>query len=207
MLVLASGSIARHKLLLNAAIDHKILKSGVDESIYNINEPCKLAQLLAKAKASSVYNKITKPNNNGMSDKFTAVLGCDSLLEFKGKIFGKPKNKEEAINRWLEMSSQTAILHTGHHLIFPQTKQYNEKNVCEVISTKIQFETVDLNEIKNYVSTGEPMECAGGFAIESRGSLYIKKIEGCYSNVIGISLPWLRRKYMNSKLVYKQSLN
>ena len=60
------------------------------------------------------------------------------------------------------------------------------------ISTEVHFAPLSLPEIEAYVATGEPLQCAGGFALEGRGGLCIAGIDGCYSNVIGLSLPWLR---------------
>ena len=90
------------------------------------------------------------------------------------------------------------FLHTGHYLISPgnlmsDIKSISHSNFCEgVVSTKIEFMPLSAIEILNYASTLEPYNCAGGFAIEGNGGLFIKKIDGCFSNVIGLSLPWLK---------------
>ena len=72
-----------------------------------------------------------------------------------------------------------------------------KKKVREVISSKITFAKLEKKEIRNYVNSNEPLNCAGGFALEGRGGKYIEKIDGCFSNVMGLSLPWLRRILLN----------
>ena len=96
------------------------------------------------------------------------------------------------------MSGQFGFLHTGHYLISldnskSDMESISQNNSCEgVVSTKIEFMNLSNLEIDKYASTSEPYNCAGGFAIEGNGGLFIKKIDGCFSNVIGLSLPWLK---------------
>ena len=94
MLLLASASPARRRLLEQAAIPHRVQVSGVDEDAITDPNPAQLVQLLARAKALAVWNNCTDP-------EITAVLGCDSVLAFEGEVFGKPADAEEAIARWL----------------------------------------------------------------------------------------------------------
>ena len=82
---------------------------------------------------------------------------------------------------------------TGHCLM-PGISPLLEGNVqIAVITTRLQFAAINAEEIATYVASGEPLQCAGGFALEGRGGLLVERIEGCYSNVIGLSLPLLRR--------------
>ena len=97
-----------------------------------------------------------------------------------------------------KMSGKSGLLHTGHYLMSLDNKKSNIKSIainksCEgVVSTRIEFMSLSNIEILKYASTSEPYNCAGGFAIEGYGGLFIKKIDGCFSNVIGLSLPWLK---------------
>ncbi|MFL0782381.1 MAG: Maf family protein, partial [Prochlorococcus sp.] len=85
-------------------------------------------------------------------------------------------------------------LHTGHCLILPTRSATGSlEQQLEAVTTRVQFASLAKVEIEAYVATGEPLQCAGGFALEGRGGVFIERIEGCYSNVIGLSLPWLRR--------------
>ena len=196
MFVLASASKARQKLLDQIALKHKVIVSDFDETQLHEADPVLKAKLLAKAKANSALKKLIKENQ--ALNTFQALLGCDSLFEFEGEIFEKPLNKEQLIARWKRMSGKSGLLHTGHYLISldnfkSENQSFSLNKCCEgVVSTKIQFMCLSNIEIVKYASTSEPYNCAGGFAIEGYGGLFIKKIDGCFSNVIGLSLPWLK---------------
>ena len=126
------------------------------------------------------------------------ILGCDSIFEFKGTAFGKPSDKEEAYKRWSKMSGEFGFLHTGHTLLFStfdltsKVLKVTKKNK-KTVSSKVFFSRMLDEEIKSYVDSLEPLYCAGGFALEGKGGKYIEKIDGCFSNVMGLSLPWLRK--------------
>ena len=196
MFVLASASKARQKLLDQIALKHKVIVSDFDETQFQELDPILKVKLLAKGKADSALKKLIEENH--AFNTYQALLGCDSLFEFKGEIFEKPINKEQLISRWKRMSGKSGFLHTGHYLISLDTSKSDmdrskKNNICEgVVSTKIEFMNLSDFEINKYASTSEPYNCAGGFAIEGNGGLFIKKIDGCFSNVIGLSLPWLK---------------
>ncbi len=196
MFVLASASKARQKLLDQIALRYKVIVSDFDETKLQEQNPILKVKLLAISKADSALKKLRKENY--ALNTFQALLGCDSLFEFEGEIFEKPINKEQLISRWQRMSGKTGFLHTGHYLISldnskPEIESISIKNSCEgVVSTKIEFMNLSNFEINKYASTSEPYNCAGGFAIEGNGALFLKKIDGCFSNVIGLSLPWLK---------------
>ncbi len=180
MLVLASASPARRRLLLQAAIPHQVRVSGVDEGRIQDDDPRRLVRRLAEAKAHAVADS--------MSAGEAAVLGCDSLLCFAGEVFGKPVDAEEASARWSRMAGRWAELHTGHCLLASGGGAR-----LESVTTRVLFAPLSAQEIADYVATGEPLACAGGFALEGRGGALVERIEGCFSNVIGLSLPLLRR--------------
>ena len=201
MLILASASKARRQLLENSAIPHKVIPSGINEDNFERSNPIELVNALAQAKAEAILPKVFESIENSQfrdPSKIKAILGCDSVFCFEGEILGKPKSSSEAIQRWGRMSNHNGILYTGHALIFDLTKSSNEnklnsnKIIRKCISTKISFSNITSSEIINYVATGEPMECAGGFSLEGRSGMFINNIQGCYSNVLGLSLPWLR---------------
>ena len=196
MFVLASASKARQKLLDQIALKHKVIVSDFDETQLQELDPVLKVKLLAKAKADSALKKLIKENQD--LNSFQALLGCDSLFEFEGEIFEKPINKEQLISRWQRMSGKSGFLHTGHYLIsldnFRSDMKSISVNKCSegIVSTKIEFMCLSNIEILKYSSSSEPYVCAGGFAIDGYGGIFIKKIDGCFSNVIGLSLPWLK---------------
>jgi len=196
MFVLASASKARQKLLDQIALEHKVIVSDFDETQIQELDPKLKVKFLAKGKADSALNKLMRENQ--ACNSYIALLSCDSLFEFEGEIFEKPTNKEQLISRWQRMSGKTGVLHTGHCLIalnnfkedikLPSLNKFSEG----VVSTKVEFICLSNLEILKYASTLEPYNCSGGFAIEGYGGIFIKKIDGCFSNVIGLSLPWLK---------------
>ena len=204
MLILASASEARQSLLTQAGVNFQVIVSNVVESEFDFPEITQLVQELSFAKAEEVIFRITNRTlENHAFDNSFAVLGCDSLFEFKGEILGKPSNKEEAFTRWKRMSSEQGILHTGHTLFYRSFEKKENRDIYSlqvikgVVSTAVFFEELSDEEISNYLDTDEALKCAGGFAIDGKASLYIKKIDGCFSNVIGLSLPWLKNALKN----------
>ena len=199
MLILASASQSRKKLLENSQIEFIQISSNFDESSIKEKNISNLAIDLSFQKAKTLsenFQKILLPskfNNNSVK-----ILGCDSIFEFKGEAYGKPSDKEEAFFRWKEMSGEFGILHTGHTLLIGiidvTSKAFRiSETIKKTVSSKVYFSKLEDWEIKSYVDTNEPLYCAGGFALEGIGGKYIEKIEGCFSNVMGLSLPWLRK--------------
>ena len=177
--VLASASPARRRLLQSAGIDPIVQTSDFDESQIQISDPSQLVQILAQRKAETVASQFTD----------ALVLGCDSVLLVNGEIHGKPSSASEAIARWQIMRGQVGNLYTGHALI----DRRQEKILVRCQVTRVYFAQVSDRQITAYVATGEPLNCAGCFALEGRGGLFVEKLEGCHSNVIGLSLPLLRQ--------------
>jgi septum formation protein len=176
--VLASASPARRRLLQTVGIQPIVAPSGFDESQVQDTDPARLVQTLAWCKAETVA-----PNFSS-----ALVMGCDSVLAMNGAIYGKPANPQEAIARWQIMQNHYGDLYTGYALI--DTTKNCKLVKCQ--STRVYFAQMSDRTITAYVNTGEPLNCAGAFAIEGFGSLFVEKIEGCHTNVIGLSLPMLR---------------
>lgn len=184
--VLASASPARRRLLQNAGIEPVVCISDVDESQVRLQEPAALVETLALHKAQAVAPKF----NDAL------VLGCDSVLSVGGEIHGKPADAQEAIARWQMMRGNVGTLYTGHALI----DLVQDKTIIRCGITQVYFADISDRTIEAYVATGEPLKCAGCFALEGRGGLFVEKLEGCHSNVIGLSLPLLHQ--MLSELKY-----
>ena len=206
MLILASASQSRKKLLENCQIEFIQISSNFDETSIKEKNLFKLALELSFQKANSLYKNIHKTSlpkkfNHGPME----ILGCDSIFEFEGEAYGKPSNKEEAFIRWKKMSGEFGFLHTGHTLIignFDSTSNIFKISeiIKKIVSSRVYFSQLEDCEIKSYVDTDEPLYCAGGFALEGIGGKYIDKIEGCFSNVMGLSLPWLRKNLPKQKI-------
>ncbi len=178
--VLASASPARLRSLRDAGCEPEVVVSGVDESAVEASTAVDLCGVLARMKATAVAARVEAP---------ALVLGCDSVLEFEGQIFGKPSDAEEAITRWKRMRGRAGLLHTGHCLIDVGSGRRQEA----VASTEVRFANITDEEIAAYVGTGEPLHVAGAFTIDGIGSWFLDGITGDVGTVIGVSLPLLRR--------------
>jgi septum formation protein len=190
-LVLASQSPARLKLLRDAGFAPEAVVSGVDESAYDAATPHELALTLAHAKARVVAERVGPG---------ALVIGCDSVLDLDGVAYGKPASAEEAVTRWRDMRGKSGMLVTGHCLV--DTREQDGEsgpsaggNPVHIDAgiTLVRFADVTDEEIDAYVATGEPLHVAGAFTLDGLGGSFVDSIAGDPSNVIGLSLPLLRR--------------
>jgi septum formation protein len=177
--VLASGSPARLALLRTAGLDPKVIVSGVDESAYRADTTAELVALLAQAKAEAVAAGLDR----GL------VIGCDSMLDLDGRALGKPRSATEAAALWHDLSGRTGTLLTGHCLV----DAASGRRAAAVGATAVRFGEPSDDEIAAYVASGEPLRVAGAFTITGRGGWFVDGIDGDHGNVVGVSLPLLRR--------------
>lgn len=183
--VLASGSPARLRLLQQAGLDPLVLVSGVDEEAIEAElqgQPVPaVAAALARAKAAAVLDAGVPAD--------ALVLACDSIFEVDGVPLGKPADAATAMARWRLMRGRAGSLHTGHCLVDARTGARAE----EVVSTIVTMGEADDAEIAHYVASGEPLQVAGGFTLDGRGAPFVAGVQGDPGNVIGVSLPAVRR--------------
>jgi septum formation protein len=181
-IVLASQSSSRRRLLEGAGLNPKVIVSHVDEEtdFFTAMSPADMVIALAIAKAHTVRESIDYP---------AIIIGCDSTFDVDGISFGKPETPAVAIERARKISGRSGLLHTGHCII--DTEKGIE--IADRITTKVTFDEMNQEEIADYVASGEPLKVAGGFTLDGFGSPFIPVIEGDYTNVVGISMPFLRR--------------
>lgn len=183
--ILASTSSSRLSVLRAAGLAPEVIPSNVDERAFSIEPPRELALALAQAKAAAVARQL----QSGL------VIGCDSLLEITscaalaGMALGKPASAAQARALWRQIAGQTGTLLTGHCVI----DAGSGTAVSEVGATEIRFANPSPAEIEAYISTREPLGAAGSFTLSGHGGWFVAEISGDYSNVLGISLPLLRR--------------
>jgi len=180
-LVLASQSPARLNLLRQAGLDPEVIVSGFDEDAVTAPTPAELALALAEAKASVVA---ARPEAKG-----ALVIGCDSVLDLEGEALGKPADAEEATARWKAMRGRSGTLRTGHCV----RDTASGRHASGTASTVVRFGEPTDTEIAAYVASGEPLYVAGAFTLDGRSAPFIDGIDGDHGNVIGISLPLIRK--------------
>ena len=180
-IVLASQSASRRRLLEDAGISPLVRVSHVDEEteFFNAMTPADMVIALAVTKAHTVREQIDFP---------AIIIGCDSTFDVDGVSFGKPGSPEVARERALAISGRSGLLHTGHCVI--DTEQGRE--IVDRITTKVTFSKMSDEEIDDYIASEEPLFVAGGFTLDGFGSPFIPIIEGDYTNVVGISMPFIR---------------
>lgn len=185
--VLASASPARLRTLRSAGLDPEVIVSGVDEDAVSAAGVPELVAALAEAKAGAVAAA-----SDFRGDEDVLIVGCDSMLELDGRALGKPHTPAQATARWRAMRGRDGVLHTGHHLVL-QARGAGVERRTAVASTTVTFADVDDDEIAAYVATGEPLLVAGAFTIDGLGGAFVTGLSGDPHNVVGISLPLLRR--------------
>jgi len=192
-LYLASTSPARLATLRAVGIDPIALPSHVDEDAAVAGAgpltPAQLVQLLARLKAEAVAAA-----GPGEGERFDGlILGGDSAFEIGGELHGKPHLPEVARERWHRQRGRSGVLHSGHWLIDARGG-VGGRAVGGVSSTTVTFaDDIDDEEIDAYIRTGEPLEVAGAFTIDSKGAGFITSVHGDPHTVVGLSVPLLRR--------------
>ena len=183
-IVLASASVSRRRLLESAGLKPTIMVSHVNEEtdFFNAMKPADMVIALAITKAHTIREQIDFP---------AIIIGCDSTFEFDSQSLGKPETPEIAIERASRVRGNSGLLHTGHCII-DTTK---DKEISSIVTTKVTFDNMTDAEIADYVATGEPLHVAGGFTLDGFSSPFIPSIEGDYTNVVGISMPFVRKAF------------
>ena len=184
-LYLASTSPARLATLRAAGIEPVVVPSWVDEeAAVAAASPIgaeDMVQLLARLKAEAVLG----PDVDGL------VLGGDSAFAIDGDVHGKPHLPEVARERWHRQRGRTGVLHSGHWLIDHRGGSVRAA-VGAVASATVRFADVTDEEIDAYVATGEPLQVAGAFTIDSLGAAFITSVDGDPHAVVGLSVSTLR---------------
>lgn len=196
-IILASQSPRRRELMEQAGFEFDIIPSKMEEKITK-TIPYEVVEELASQKALDVYNMC--------DDKDALVIGADTIVAIDGKILGKPKSEEEAINMLRGLSGRTHEVYTGVSFVWSDMHNGEENDVKDSKNsrnldnancihthtfyecTRVTFYEMSDEEIRSYVSSGDPMDKAGSYGIQGRCAIYIKGIEGDYNNVVGLPI-------------------
>jgi septum formation protein len=179
-IILASKSIDRSEIFKRAGIPFEIFTTNIDEEIYKSKflDAETLVKELAKAKAVFARNYFLKKEINAI------IIAADTIILLDGEIIGKADNEEEAFNILKKLVGRSHELITGISI----TETNNSKINIDIEITKVQFLELSDDEIRSYIKTSEWKGRAGAYSIRDKASLFIKKIEGSSSNVIGLPM-------------------
>lgn len=190
-LILASSSPRREEILNRYKLNPIIFPSKIDEKIILGESPAQIAMSLAFEKSFWVSNHFM----NG-----EVIIGADTIVVLEGKIIGKPKNEEDAFNILNALSGKVHSVITGICII----KANSSIKIIDYETTEVTFRDLSDDQIIRYINTKEPLDKAGAYGIQGYGQILVKKIDGCYSNVVGLplgKLDYLLNKFFNIKIL------
>jgi len=171
-LILASKSPRRSYLLNKAGIEFDVIPSNFDENSVTLEDPDQYVRTLSRAKAQDVAARYP--------DRW--VIGADTIVLINGKILGKPRDKPSARTMLGQLSGQTHQVYTGFTICcFNRQKEFTD-----VASTDVTFKKLTKKEIEWYIQSREPFDKAGAYAIQGLGTFLVKRINGSYTNVVGL---------------------
>lgn len=178
-IILASSSPRRKELLEGLGLTFKVIASDVDETA-NEKNPNLLAEKLAEIKAREVARNL---------EPGYLVIGADTVVCLDSEILGKPRDEEEAFEMLKKLSGNIHKVITGVALI----ESASGRKVISHEETDVKVRSLEEQEIKAYIKTGEPMDKAGAYGIQKIGAVLVERIEGCYFNVVGLPLTRLTK--------------
>jgi septum formation protein len=172
---LASKSPRRRKLLKQLGLSFKSFSVLMDEKVKPKEKPHHAVLRLSKEKLELAKQRI----KNGI------ILTADTIVVLDNKIIGKPKSKQDAFRILKLLSNKTHLVYTGYSIF----NSSNNKSISEFEKTEVTFRKLSNEEINEYINSGSPMDKAGAYGIQDDfGAVFIKKINGCYYNVVGLPL-------------------
>ena len=177
-IILASSSPRRQEILKMLKIPFQVIMPNIDETISSALETEDIPEFLAREKVSAVIHSLPA------GQEIPWVLGADTLIIQNNKIFGKPESQEQAFEFLKSFSGKT-------HTVITALVLYNGKThstTTKINKTKVTFTKLTDEEIQWYVDTGEWHGAAGGYRIQSLASMFVEKIDGSYSGVIGLPI-------------------
>lgn len=182
-IILASTSLGRKELLEQTGLKFSTEASDYEEDMSLAVHPTELVKILSQGKAQAVAGK----------HEDAIVIGADSIVVLGEKIFGKPEDSDDAERMLREIRGTMHTFITGFTII--NTKSGRE--VTNISETNVYFKKLIDHEIKEYVATGESVGHAGAYSIQGRGAMLVERIEGEYTNIIGLPLSQLASVLMD----------
>jgi septum formation protein len=190
-IILASQSPRRKQLLDQLGFKYEILVPHIDETLpASVNEgssPGQLATELARQKAFAIGEELRKNGNNSADE--VIIIAADTIVVLDNKLFGKPNSPAEAKAILQSLCGKTHQVYTGVALLVYNFTENKMHCLTESENSLVSFRKYEDAEIEAYIETGEPMDKAGAYALQGVGACLVAKIDGCYTNVIGLPMP------------------
>jgi len=186
-LILASASPRRKSLMQELGLDFEIIEAQVEENPAAGESPREFVMRAASDKAAAVSRE-----NVG-----SWVLGADTVVVHEGKILGKPRDAKEALSVLQTLAGQKHLVHTGFCLLHGKERVA----VSRVVTTEVSFYPFSRDIAAAYVATGEPLDKAGAYGIQGSGSFLVERINGSYTNVVGLPLVEVVEELLRNKVV------
>ncbi len=171
-LILASKSPRRRYLLEKAGLEFTVIPSKVDENSVILSAPDSYVKCLAEAKAGDISNRYPD----------SWIIGADTIVFIDNTILGKPASRDEARTMLKRLSAKTHQVHTGYCICHKAT----DRIFSDSVTTDVSFKNLSEKEIDWYINSGEPFDKAGAYAIQGIGAFMVKRINGSYTNVVGL---------------------
>ena len=185
-IILASTSPRRRELLSSLDIPFEIIQPNVDEEAFDLSHlsPAEVVKFLSRTKAQEVFKHRTD----------ALVIGADTIVVLaNGEVLGKPKHEDDAFRMLKALQNTAHEVYSGITVFQPSEDPARPPFISDALCTKVFMRSLSDTEIRAYIATGEPMDKAGAYAIQGVGSTLIERIDGCYFNVVGMSLYLLHR--------------
>jgi len=185
--ILASASPRRKEFMERLCVPYEIITSDVDESVATMSSPYERVRTLSEMKAQDVAERI---------DDEAVIIAADTIVTYMGIILNKPEDKGDAAKMLKMLSGKHHTVYSGMTLIF---KDKNGNCVTEsyVDGTDVEFTEMSDELIEKYVDTLEPLDKAGAYAVQEKGSVFIANVKGNYDNVVGLPIPILYEALKN----------
>ncbi|MGD8409619.1 MAG: Maf family protein [Desulfobacterales bacterium] len=171
-LILASNSPRRSHLLAQAGLNFSVIPSDVDEQKLAMSDPDEYVRALAESKARDISEK--HPDS--------WIIGADTIVLIEQQILGKPDSTDVARNMLRHLSGKMHQVYTGYCISCKKEKRL----FSDVVKTDVYFKELSDREIEWYIQTGEPFDKAGGYGIQGIGAFLVERINGSYTNVVGL---------------------
>jgi len=182
-IILASESPRRKEIMETMGIPYKVMAGNVVEVVEE-TVPEEMVQALARLKTKAIADKISYQE---VEQKEVIIIGADTMVFFQEHALGKPKDEADAVRMLQMLSNDVHEVNTGVSIVI-RDKEGLEECISFAVSTKVYVQPMTMEQILDYIATGEPMDKAGAYAIQGKFGIYIKEIVGDYYNVVGFPI-------------------